>query len=224
MKNAIGTEGMTEHQEISALIPWYVNDTIDDRQRKRLEAHLSQCAACRSGLQLERQVHETMTVDPDVEYMAAPSLKRLQSRLDALETHGDVPVSAKRVRREMPWRSLMAASVAVIAVALGLFAVVRRPQAPPYPQNYYTVTSAVPRAPGEVIRAVFAPTVTLVELQTILDESQLRIVAGPTEAGVYSLAANSGRPVMTSLEILRKHAAVRFAESTLPAAASDEAQ
>jgi hypothetical protein len=53
-----------------------------------------------------------------------------------------------------------------------------------------------------------------VELQAILDEAQLRIVSGPTEAGVYSLAANSDRPVTDSLSLLRRHASVRFAEST----------
>ena len=46
-----------------------------------------------------------------------------------------------------------------------------------------------------MIRAVFSPTITLVELQTILDEAQLRIVSGPTEAGVYSLASTSTLPV-----------------------------
>jgi hypothetical protein len=53
-----------------------------------------------------------------------------------------------------------------------------------------------------------------VELQAILDEAQLRIVAGPTEAGVYSLARNSERSVNSSLALLRRHADVRFAEST----------
>jgi hypothetical protein len=67
-----------------------------------------------------------------------------------------------------------------------------------------------------VIRAVFAPTITLVELQAILDEAQLRIISGPTEAGVYSLAANSGQPVSTSLALLRGHPKVRFAESIQP--------
>jgi len=50
-------------------------------------------------------------------------------------------------------------------------------------------------------------------LQAILDEAQLRIVSGPTEAGVYSLAAVSSRPVSDSLALLRAHAKVRFAES-----------
>ena len=82
------------------------------------------------------------------------------------------------------------------------------------PSEYRTVTTPAPRAPDEVIRAVFSPAITLVELQAILDEAQLRIISGPTEAGVYSLAANSDRPVTVSLSLLRRHASVRFAEST----------
>ena len=82
------------------------------------------------------------------------------------------------------------------------------------PSAYHTVTSAAPRAPDEVIRAVFSPAITLVELQAILDEAQLRIISGPTEAGVYSLAATSERPVTASLSLLRRHTSVRFAEST----------
>jgi hypothetical protein len=54
-----------------------------------------------------------------------------------------------------------------------------------------------------------------VELQTILDEAQLRIVSGPTEAGVYSLASNSTLPVRASLALLRQHSTVRFAEAIL---------
>ena len=69
---------------------------------------------------------------------------------------------------------------------------------------------------GAVIRAVFSPAITLAELQAILGEAQLKIVAGPTEAGVYSLAASSSRPAGISLTLLRQHAAVRFAEITQP--------
>jgi hypothetical protein len=112
----------------------------------------------------------------------------------------------------------MAASIAVAAVALSLLAADRwlqfraRTSAP----SYYTVTTSAARAPGEVIRAVFSPTITLAELQAILNETQLKIVSGPTEAGVYSLAANSGRPVSSSLALLRGNSNVRFAERTQP--------
>jgi hypothetical protein len=55
-----------------------------------------------------------------------------------------------------------------------------------------------------------------VELQKILDEAQLKIVSGPSEAGVYSLASSSSLTVRASLGLLREHQTVRFAEATLP--------
>jgi hypothetical protein len=117
----------------------------------------------------------------------------------------------------MPWQGLMAASVAVMALALSVLAADRwmqfRAHAAP---DYYTTTTSTAHAPDEVIRAVFSPTVTLVELQAILDEAGVRIISGPTEAGVYSLAAKSRRPVNSSLALLRANAKVRFAESTQP--------
>ena len=67
-----------------------------------------------------------------------------------------------------------------------------------------------------MVRAVFSPSITLVELQSILDEAQLKIVSGPTEAGVYSLASKSTLPPRSSLALLRRHPVVRFAEGTLP--------
>jgi len=69
--------------------------------------------------------------------------------------------------------------------------------------------------PHEAIRAVFAPDVTLVQLEAVLDDARLRIVAGPSEAGVYSLAQTGEHgSVAEALTRLRGHTEVRFAEST----------
>jgi hypothetical protein len=214
-----------EHQTISALLPWYVNGTIGEHERDRLESHLILCADCRDELAQERCIYRSMTAETAVEYMPAASLKRLQARLDgvAAAAYADPRVELPAARnpggrRSMAWQGLMAASVAVMAVALSLLAADRwmRLRAHTSAPDYYTVTTPAPHAQGEVIRAVFSPTITLVELQAILDEAQLRIISGPTEAGVYSLAANSRRPVSSSLAVLRGHAKVRFAESTQP--------
>jgi hypothetical protein len=151
-------------------------------------------------------------------------LKRLQAQLDALD---DDRIDTSEDPQRAPFRGChaLAASVAVVAMAAALMHfkgwIVFDP-AVSAPPTYHTVTNPRLQAPGEIIRAVFSPTITLVELQALLDEAQLRIVSGPTEAGVYSLAANSSRPVSSSLALLRRHPAVRFAESIEQPQQSDE--
>ena len=221
-----------EHRDISALLPWYVNESIGEHERQRVNSHLERCANCREDLAREQRVFQGMNVETAVEYMPAASLKRLLARLNGMSSAdtetvtparrpaagGSPAVAGNPSRRPAAWLGLMAASVAVMAVTLGLLAADRWIQFRVHSSapDYYTVTSPAPRAPEVVIRAVFAPTITLVELQSLLDEAQLRIVSGPTEAGVYSLAANSHRPVNSSLALLRAHTKVRFAESTQP--------
>jgi hypothetical protein len=220
MTNNRRFENSAEHQEVSALIPWYVNDTLADPERQRVDAHLASCTVCRDDFAVNKRIFEGIDAQPALDYMPMASLKRLQARLDVAQAQAaPSPVPPlEPSRSEVPWRGWMAASIAAMAVAVGLLAADRWEQfeARAKQPNYRTVTTAIPRPAGEVIRAVFSPSITLVELQTILDEAQLKIVSGPTEAGVYSLASNSTLTVRSSLALLRQHSAVRFAEGTLP--------
>jgi hypothetical protein len=216
-----------EHHEIAALIPWYVNSTLAEHDRQKVEAHLCMCAICRDDLLVEQRIFEGIGADTAVEYMPVASLRRLQARLDAAQ-QDSLPEAApaERVGGKLSWRAAKAASVAVMAIALSLLLVDRWVQFRAHLEapNYRTVTNSSPRPPEEVIRAVFAPTVTLVEMQALLEESQLKIISGPTEAGVYSLAATSNRPVSASLALLRRHETVRFAEGTGPEPEPDKSQ
>ena len=196
---------------IADLFPWYLNGTLGSRERQWVDGHVRECSTCRDELAKERRIYEVMAVAPSVEYMPAPSLRRLQAAIsDRGPEH--TPSRPAVVRRLLPWRGLAAASVLVAAAAVAFLTAdrwghSRRP-------DYHTVTTSTTHPQDEVIRAVFAPTLTLVDLQGILAETQLRIISGPTEAGVYSLAATSLRPVSASLALLRNHPEVRFAEST----------
>ncbi len=209
-------ENSAEHHEVAALLPWYVNATLGARDRERVDAHVEVCASCREDLTAQQRICAAIEAQPALDYMPVASLKRLLARLDARAEAAAVTPPPEQPDRRLP-RGLLAACIAVLAVAVVLLAANRWAQldARLSEAKYRTVTSPAPRPRGEVIRAVFAPTITLVELQTILDEAQLRIVSGPTEAGVYSLASKSTLPVRVSLELLRRHSTVRFAEGTL---------
>ena len=203
---------MNLHEQICALIPWYVNGTIREEDRAKLEAHCAECLRCREELNIEQRIYRGIAQQSAVEYMPAASLKKLQNLIDG---RVEAPVRSTPPVRRLRRPSLMAASVAALALAVSLLAadrvmVTRNEIAP----SFRTVTNNRIRPADEVIRAVFAPEVTVERLQDLLNEAQMRIVSGPTKAGVYSLAATSKRPVSESLEVLRKHPDVRFAEST----------
>jgi len=213
------------HEVISALMPWYVNGTMGVLDRQRVDSHLRICAACREELLQERRVCERVGTQVGVEYIPTPSLKRLNVALDGMNA-GEYPLrkppppAERPSPRSMPWTAMMAASVAALGLTVDLLVADRWTQlhAQEPQSDYYTVTTPMARPPDEIIRAVFAPNLTLVELQAMLDEAQLRIISGPSEAGVYSLAAMSTRPVNLSLGSLRQHTTVRFAERTRPGA------
>jgi hypothetical protein len=82
---------------------------------------------------------------------------------------------------------------------------------------YRTVSTAAAPVGSARVRAVFSPTLTLGELQALLERAKLRIVAGPSQDGVYSLAlATPADDAQLALLTLRSHPAARFAESIDP--------
>jgi hypothetical protein len=216
-----------DHRETWDVLPWYVNGRLAEPERQRVDAHLRTCAACRNELAVQRQLYTVMAAESTFEHLPTAGLKRLQQRLAAQRTTITANPAAQAARRSSARRSSVrwyplqgatAASVAIIAAALSVLAGVmwsqsqrRAPSA-----EYRTVTTETQRPAGEIIRAVFAPTITLSELQVVLDDAQLKIVAGPTEAGVFTLAAAGSRPADWSLQRLRRQSAVRFAEPTVP--------
>ena len=216
----------SEHEEIAALIPWYVNETLGDAARARLEEHMLVCARCREDLALEQRIRAGMSVDGPIEFMPAASLNRLRGMLDKESLAAAQGVLQPPPRRARHWQWLVAASFAGAIATAGLLTAghwLTNSSSRGAPL-YHTVTDSAPHQRDEVVRAVFAPTITLVELQALLDEAQLRIISGPTEAGVYSLAAKSNLPISTSLALLRRHRTVRFAESVEPVAETSTPQ
>ena len=149
---------------------------------------ISRRARCAATSWPERRIHQGMTAEPAVEYMPAASLKRLQARLDGLDAEA-APLGTRRMSlapesgREQPPRRSGPNAMAAIdgrvdcrdAVALGLIVAITGSNCARARGSPTTTRSRLPtaRAPDEVIRAVFSPTITLVELQAILDEAQL---------------------------------------------------
>jgi anti-sigma factor RsiW len=217
-----------EHREIGELLPWFINGRLSEADRQRVDAHLRVCEACTDELAAQQRIYGVMSVDAEVERIPVAGLNRLRMRIDGLDAvqvssapdpdaHGEAPAGSNWPQR----RSAIAASIALTAVGALAALLWNQHERRIAPSNYYTVTTAAPQPANTAIRAVFAPTVTLSELQGLLDDAHLKIVSGPTEAGVYSLAMSGSASVDWSLQRLRGHEVVRFAESVLPASVTD---
>jgi len=121
-------------------------------------------------------------------------------------------------------RGLLAA---VIIEAIGLAASGIALLRAPVPGVYRTLSEAPAPVAAGAIRVVFAPATSVDALQSLLLSLRLVIVAGPTPAGVYTLAPSfagggSAAPAeaapATTLAQLRARPEVRFAESLAPPA------
>jgi hypothetical protein len=205
------------HSDAWDLIPWLVNDSIDDAQRGPLERHLTDCGACRDEMRAQQALLQAMQAPPLVAAMPRASLQKLWLRLDAesIARPGAITAPPSHQTPTRSWRIAAAASV-VLALGAGMVGVVR-PQLFEPSGSFRTVSDprAVPAA--GTVRAVFTGSTTVVELQALLEHTGLGIVAGPTTSGVYTLApASAATDAQAALATLRAHPAVRFAEPVDP--------
>jgi anti-sigma factor RsiW len=220
-----------EHQDIGEMLPWFVNGRLSEADRQRVDAHLRVCEACRDELAAQSRIYSLMSVDAGVERMPMAGLNRLRRRIESIEDAGPAAAPDEAARSGASagssWRerrSAIAASIAMTAVGALAALLWNQHERRIAPANYFTVTTTAPQPANTAIRAVFAPSVTLSELQVVLDDAHLKIVSGPTEAGVYSLAMSGSPSVDWSLQRLRGNEVVRFAEPVVPASVAERVQ
>lgn len=217
------------HQETWSLLPWLANGRATPAQRERAEAHLRGCARCRAELAREQQLVGAMRLPaaaaPDVER----GLQRLMQRLDQPDAAAAGGAGAAR-RGGGGWSfagtRLGIGAVAALGLAelilvggLALWWLGTPPSGPAADSApYRTLTQPEPgSADGPRWRVVFHEQGTVQELQALLRAQGLTVVAGPSEAGVFTLAAEAAprgaREADAIAARLRQSPLVRFAEA-----------
>jgi len=220
--------------EASRLLPWYATGRIDAEDAARVEAHVANCPACRADLAAQRELHGLMQAGEKVEYSPQPSLQKLMSRIDELDREiapaaatPVVPAAASSapspVRTGLPrW---LVAAVVVQTLGLGTLGTLLWQHADGRNAGAeYVTLSSVEAGLGSAprVRVVFAPDTTIGGMAALLDAVRADIVAGPTEAGAYTLALRLDSDVPASVDAslvrLRADPHVVFAEPVVASA------
>jgi hypothetical protein len=219
------------HGECWNLLPWIANESAAAKDLARVEKHLSDCRECQEELDFQRQLREAIRCEEAIVLAPQTSLHKLMQRIDSVPDMDDEdeaapaaaePVLARREPARLRWLPI-AAAVQGIAIA-GLLAALWSQSREELTAGRYslleTPTAAVAGSP--VIRVVFAGNVALDDMNRVLRSIDAQIIAGPSEAGVYTLGLASGAAdrsgVDKAIAQLRADGRVMFAE---PAVASE---
>ncbi len=207
------------HRQAWEAIPWIVNGSASEAQIRATREHLRQCADCREALAFEQRLRDALSCPQADVGDAVQGWQALSARLDNSTSrirHLHTPVLERaRASASVPVRWLAAA---VIVEALALGAIVTSSwsnRASEYAGTYRTLSQPAAPSSAATIRVVLSPSMTLEQLRVLLVTAHLQVVAGPGEAGVWSLApADNAATVATeaALRELRGSAQVRFAE------------
>jgi anti-sigma factor RsiW len=210
------------HDDVWHALPFYVNGTLRGHARADVDAHLGTCTECRAELVTQTQVRDTILREDVRQESARSSFDQLWDRIhedeavaEAHQAHAVSPVATRApMSRAVKW---LVAAVIVQGIGLATLGAMGWNQGLSVAPAYRTLSQETPAsAPGQ-IRAVFAPDLTLSQLQSLLSSSKLSVVGGPTEAGVYTLALEDvNANVDNALVHLRGSASVRFAEPIAP--------
>lgn len=198
------------HKVADALLPWYVNGTLDRDERAFVESHLADCPRCRQEVEWLRGLYAAC-VAGEKSAGASNAFRKLRLRLEAPQARPRFPSGTFAARRR-PWTHwLIGAQLAVIA-GLGVAWLGYSDRMPAYRTLGAASIAAEHRAS---IVVVFDPTVSEAELRWVLREAGARIVDGPTQTNAYLLdVPREGRE--RALQALRSEPAVSLVEDLAP--------
>jgi hypothetical protein len=219
------------HQRVSELLPWYVNGSLSQRERERVEAHLADCHLCQEEERTCRLTAGTVKSAGEAAPTPHPvQLQRVLARID--EAEREEPASVRRWNLLALFRALveatprplwgaLVAQVAVIVMLVGVLvwpAIQPGPKTSPEPAVYHTLSAPdapldTPLGSGIRLRVMFSPKATERQIRGLLLDVRGEITGGPSPLGVYTVsvpaAANAVREILARL---RSEPQVVFAE------------
>jgi anti-sigma factor RsiW len=196
------------HKVADALLPWFVNGTLDADERTLVEQHLTECARCRDEVEWLRELHAACAAG-EASTDGSSAFHKLRVKLETPRERFPVQGKARGAWRfTRPWTHwVIGAQLALIA---GLS--VSWLQSDDHAGRYGTLgaPSVASQASGSVV-VVFDPKASEAELRRVLRSVEARVVDGPTRSNAYVLEVPAAHRE-EAMRSLRAEPAVAFAE------------
>ncbi len=111
-----------QHDKIWDLLPWYVNNTLENFEKKQVEHHLANCTVCKQELHQQQQLQMNLLSDDTLSKSTISAFNKVMQRIDAQQLNSKNVVPVKRVSEQLkkyntkPIVSSIAASFLVVII------------------------------------------------------------------------------------------------------------
>lgn len=193
---------MSHPEQFSEWLPWYVNGTLNAKDRAAMDAYLAKSSLAREEVQYYERMATTMqrraeNIPADIGLVQ--TLQRIKVSPKAQAT----PTAARPAKPDEPadeqswfqrllgggWMKPALGCAAAVIIAQGVLLVQQRDEAVVY-RGKATITDAKTsgaKAETAYLRVVFKPNATEGELRLLLASSNAWIAGGPGQSGEYYL-------------------------------------
>ena len=200
------------HASVDALLPFYVNATLQGDELALVEQHVRACEICQDEVDWLRVVFADLATGSalsEAPHAVVGLLQRSGERQTQSNWSSRIQLS---IRTSPPWtRWLLAAQLAAIALLGTFLAAEVRDNA-----SYRTLGSPTASAQlRDVVAVMFDPGTSEAELRQIVNKVGARIVDGPTMTDVFVLEIPAEH-IEEALKALRTERSVRLAERLGP--------
>jgi hypothetical protein len=226
------------HQELSQLLPWYVNKTLQRAEQKEVEKHLTVCLTCKRELIQLQKLAQAVIQEGSLDSAEQASFSRLKKRLHSGQQLDlqSLPQQARPEKqqisvagnvsqlgdaRKQGWKNSAIPRPALAmatALLLSLSVLMSRHAEIGLQQenNFRTLSDAQPETiNANEIRVVFAEGVNQQQKNKILGLVHGQYVGNPTAQGVHTIRLANGiapKQLLDVIELLRKDSNIIFAE------------
>ncbi len=195
---------MTNLNALHALLPWYVNGTLDIETRRAVDRKLTQSPSLRSEVVWLRLVRSQIREQAQAQvngHSESAGLDTLMALVHGEQSGNVLPLKA-RVNRWVAGIRRMPLSMGIAAAVVLTQAVIIGTLLDPPAQDPLRTLSGGVAAGGQLLQITFKPQATEAQIRSLLASVQGEIVAGPGALGVYAVRVPD-RQGAAALEKLR---------------------
>lgn len=180
---------MPNRNELDALLPWYVNGTLDVATHRALDQEIAQSPSLRSEvtwLQLVRSQIREQPLTEIAQRSESAGLDTLMALVHGEQSGKVLPLPSRITRwvsgaRRFPL-SMGVAAALVLTQAVIIGTLLDQPA-----QDPLRTLSGGTVAGGQLLQITFKPLATETQIRALLSSVQGEIVAGPGALGVYAV-------------------------------------